>query len=64
MEQRNHPEGIGGLHPQTAERTTEISRNGGETEEAGEHQPISAAQDTGTDLNQSVIFCTLIGPGN
>lgn len=49
VEQRNHPEGVGGLHPQTAERTTESPRDGGETEEAGEHQPLPAAPHTGEE---------------
>lgn len=47
MEQRNHPEGVGGLYPQTAEGTTESPRDGGETEEAGEHQPLPAPPHTG-----------------
>ena len=47
MEQRNHLEGVCGLHPQTAERTAESPRDGGETEEAGEHQPLPAAPHSG-----------------
>ena len=47
MEQRNHPEGVGGLHPQTAERPAEGTRDGGQAEEAGEHQPLAAAAHTG-----------------
>ncbi len=47
VEQRNHPEGVCGLHPQTAEGTAESPRDGGETEEAGEHQPLPAAPHTG-----------------
>lgn len=49
MEQRNHPEGVGGLHPQTAERTTASPRDGGEAEEAGDHQPLPAAPHPGEE---------------
>lgn len=47
MEQRDHPEGIGGLHPQTAERTAENPRDGGKAKEAGDHQPLPATPHTG-----------------
>lgn len=47
MEQRDDPEGVGGLHSQIAERTAESPRDGGETEEAGEHQPLPAAPHSG-----------------
>lgn len=49
VEQRNHPEGVGGLHSQTTERTTQSPRDGGETEEAGEHQPLPSATHTGEE---------------
>ena len=47
MEQRHHPEGVGGLYPQTAEGAAPSPRDGGETEETGEHQPLAAAPHTG-----------------
>lgn len=47
MEQRDHPEGVGGLHPQAAEGAAEGPGDGGEAEEAGEHQPLPAAAHTG-----------------
>ncbi|KAM6929657.1 transcription factor E3a isoform 2-T2 [Lycodopsis pacificus] len=53
VEQRNHPEGVGGLHPKTAEGTTESQRAGGETEEAGEQQPGAAAACTGVGASDS-----------
>lgn len=49
MEQRDHPEGVGRLHPKTAEGAAESPRDGGETEEAGEHQPHPAAPHTGEE---------------
>lgn len=49
MEQRNHPKGVGGLHPQTAEGATESPRDGGAAEEAGDHQPLPAAPHTGEE---------------
>lgn len=49
MEQRNHPESVSRLHPETAERSTESQRNGGETEEAGEHQLLTAAAHSGEE---------------
>ena len=49
VEQRDHPEGIGRLHPKTAEGAAESPRDGGETEEAGEHQPHPAAPHTGEE---------------
>lgn len=47
MEQGHHPQGLGGLHPQAAEGAAEGPRDGGETEEAGECQPLTAAAHTG-----------------
>lgn len=47
MEQRNHPEGVGGLHPQTAEGAAASAGDGGETGEAGGRQPLPAAARTG-----------------
>ena len=49
MEQRHHPEGVGGLHPETSEGAAQSPRDGGETEEAGEHQPLSAAAHPGEE---------------
>lgn len=62
MEQRNHPEGVGGLHPQTAERTTASPRDGGEAEEAGDHQPLPAAPYPGEEEYSQVRTVTLILP--
>lgn len=49
MEQRHHPEGVGGLHPQAAERTAAGARDGGEATEAGDHQPLAAAAHPGDE---------------
>lgn len=55
MEQRNHPEGVGGLHPQAAEGTAQSPRDGGEAEEAGEHQPFADAPHTGEQRGRGVV---------
>lgn len=47
VEQGNHPEGLGGLHPQAAEGAAACPGDGGETEEAGERQPLAAAAHSG-----------------
>lgn len=42
VEQRHHPEGVGGLHPQAAERAAAGAGDGGEAAEAGDHQQLAA----------------------
>lgn len=49
VEQRHHPEGVGGLHPQAAKRTAAGARDGGEAAEAGDHQPLAAAAHPGEE---------------
>lgn len=47
LEQRHHPEGLGGVHPLAAEGAAARQGAGESTEEAGTSQQAAAAEDPG-----------------
>lgn len=49
LEQRHHPQGLGGVHQVAAEGAATCSRAGEPPEEAGAGQQEAAAQDPGDD---------------
>lgn len=55
LEQRNHPEGISGLHQEAAAGTAEGQGAGEPSEEARARQPTSDVEDTGKDFEEEGV---------
>lgn len=61
LEQRHHPQGLGGVHQVAAEGAAARSRAGEPPEEAGAGQQEAAAQDPGDETRHVQSLNTSIG---
>lgn len=56
LEQRHHPEGLGGLHQEAAEGAAEGQGGGYASEKAGAHEPQPPATHPGQRLSLCGVF--------